>query len=670
MCARSYMTAAVAAGLVACGSDGGTSPGETDDDGIDLSRNGSISGTHTLEEVDIPAGVTITVTGPLVLNSTGGLSIAGSLVGDCVPVTLNGLNLLITGRIENACDELPEDEAPPTLRIVGTGELTIDGAEIVTSGDLEIMDDPTLTEASFDAPPPGAAAAGAGAGAVTRVIRDTRFRADPARARDGVNGVNGTPGRDASNWRLLMRGDLIVDGGIVLTGQSGGHGGEGTHTGAPAESRGGRGGDGGRISILALGSVSFGGQNEMRSGSGGNGGSATANASPGSGARAPSATARGGDGGEPGLMRIEGGTGVSVNAGLQVVVGTGGAGGNAEAVAADGQALCIDGHGQHGGHANAEAGSGGSSPDRRLVELGNVSINGDPPVSGGHGGKGGNAVARAGNGAPGQDCDSCKDGGDGGNFRAVGGAGGSGRIRDLQGDLTGDGGDGGSSEHRGGNGGNGSDCCTPPVSEGGNGGAGGNASGGDGEAGTGRNDGAPLGVTIGSGNGGAAGDGVGPGTPGDGGSDNTIAMGPKVAGAGVFLDGAPGTSCPAAPPPGASIAGNYTLVASRTAQMGPCSSSPGFTNPNVHIEFDGTNVIVNSDAAVTGSYDPLTGRWTGTGTTEPNASGFRLRETLDGTWMVEDEGVIVFEGTLTYEILDPDGEVVCSSTYQVQFRKN
>src|SRR5262245_7041759 len=45
--------------------------------------NGSIGGTVNYASVNIPAGVTITVTSDLVLNATGAVTIAGTLVGDC-----------------------------------------------------------------------------------------------------------------------------------------------------------------------------------------------------------------------------------------------------------------------------------------------------------------------------------------------------------------------------------------------------------------------------------------------------------------------------------------------------------------------------------------------------------------------------------------------------------
>lgn len=613
---RTAALAVAVLALVSCGNDGPAGP--------DLTRNTTAEGRHSYETLDIPAGVTITVTGPLTLDVAGAVSIAGTLTGDCVPITINGNSTLaLSGTIRNACSTLlPGDGPAPALTVVGNGDMMIDGATIVSSGDVEIRNDPALTEAAFAVPPaPGTSprsalsSSPASAGrAITFVVTNTTYTPDPVRARNGLHAAQATNGEDASNFRLLAQGDLIVGGGVVLRGQHGGHGGSAMHRGAPADARGGHGGDGGRIAILATGELAIGGaQNQLISGSGGDAGRAESFADPGPGARAPDATSTGGDGGDPGLIRIEGQQGLTINSGLTLTVGVGGSGGVAIAFGANGDpAICADGHAQHGGHAEARGGRGGSSPDRKLRELGSTTLNASPFVQGGHGGEGGHAAARAGDGATATDCENCKDGGDGGNLEAWGGAGGHARIRNLDNDPIGDGGDGGSTLHYFGNGGNGANCCDPTPRPGGNGGAGGNAIGGDGARGTGKTPGAFGGVTIGSGTGGDAGVGSPAGTKGTGGTNRTAVQPSTTQGTTKFADGLPANACSPAPP-GNAIAGTYMLSASRTSTSGPCSFAPSFTNPNVHIDFDGTNVIVRSDADVSGQYDPATGQWQGVG---------------------------------------------------------
>ncbi|MGH7555498.1 MAG: hypothetical protein ACREMQ_21065 [Longimicrobiales bacterium] len=669
---KRWTALAVAALFTSCEGGG---PADPEPGPPDLSRNVSIQGTLDYDRIDIPAGVTVTVTGPLVLNSSGDVAVRGTLAGDCVAITINGdAGVLVGGAIRNACGTLPAQGPPPALTIIGTGDMNFDGAAIETSGDLEIKNDPALTEAIFATPPASGAGSGAGGGsarAVTLSLRNSRFVALPDRAPNGQDGQNGTNGTDASNWRLMMRGDLILGGGNLIQGQSGGHGGNGTHDGAPASSQGGDGGDGGRISVLATGQLTIGGAtNLITSGSGGNGGSATSNAGAGAAARAPDANATGGNGGDPGLVRLEGQRGLSSNASLSVTVGNGGTGGTATANAADGQsAVCVGGKAQSGGHADARAGRGGSSPDRRLSEGGNATVSAPPTVQGGNGGAGGKAVSKAGNGAAGRDCDTCRDGGDGGNFQARGGPGGAARVRNLDGTLIGRGGNGGASEHRGGNGGNGFDCCVPTPRPGGDGGKGGNAMGGDGLAGSGRTNGLSMGVTIASGNGGDGGDGLSsPGDGGDGGIDNTVAIGPKAPGTDNFQPGDDGAPCAPAPPSGSSIAGNYTLSGSRVSQTGPCSSSPSITNANLVIEFDGTNVIVNSTLRVTGPYNAQTGQWQGSATSPANTAGNRTREGFAGIWK-NVNGQIRFDGTVTFGLLDAGGGVICSATYLIVFMK-
>jgi hypothetical protein len=63
-------------------------------------------GEHTFSSVDIPEGVTVTVTGDVVIHVTGDTNIAGTLTGDCVRIALQGQDdITITGTVDNQCAE-------------------------------------------------------------------------------------------------------------------------------------------------------------------------------------------------------------------------------------------------------------------------------------------------------------------------------------------------------------------------------------------------------------------------------------------------------------------------------------------------------------------------------------------------------------------------------------
>ncbi len=49
----------------------------------------SLSGTQTFASVNIPVGVTVTMSGDVTLNVTGPVIIAGTLIGDCRNLTIS-----------------------------------------------------------------------------------------------------------------------------------------------------------------------------------------------------------------------------------------------------------------------------------------------------------------------------------------------------------------------------------------------------------------------------------------------------------------------------------------------------------------------------------------------------------------------------------------------------
>ncbi len=519
-------------------------PGDND---FAPSSNTTLSGNQSFDSVTIPAGVTVTVTGDLVLVSEGDVTIAGTLTGDCVAIAVTGAAALtVTGEVSNDCADLPAGD-PPTLELTGDGAVVFDGAVVTSSGDVTVKNDPTLSDADF--PAVGLAPAGAtGDLAPAQSVRVFEIRnssqfTHPGSARSGEDGDDdetGQRGRRGARFTFFSRGDLVVDGSAI-DGQDGGAGGAHERSAAGnVTTEGGDGADGGDVKILATERVILRNGSTAKSGDGGNGGDGTATSTGGDGARAGSATATGGDGGEAGLLQAAGAAGIVIESGATVEIGKSGDGGAGTATGADG-AICVEGHGQHGGNASATGGDGADSPEGRLRLTGNVS--GSPQVAGGDAGHGGDATANAGRGKDGENCDDCKDGGDGGNGTAQGGDGGDSLIRDAANQLFGDGGDGGAATISAGNAGTGFSCCDPPE-KGGDGGDGGDAGGGDGEPGTGENPGTARGVTItGHGNGANGGDGVPVGNGGDAGTDGTESDGPKSVIA-SFAPGVDGNPCP------------------------------------------------------------------------------------------------------------------------------
>ena len=534
-------------------------------------QNATLGGTVTYSEVNIPDGVTVTLSGDLDLNSEGAVTIAGDLAGDCAALSVTGAgNMTMTGDIDNDCSDLEAEGAD--IIIVGNGELTIGGVW-TSSGNVDIKNDPTLTDADFILPalsagPPGPELAAAN----FPCIAGGQYIPKPAKARDGVgNQPLGTRGRDGKRWVLSCNGDIQVPGGMDLQGQHGGDGGHGKEQDSDhAEATGGQGGDGGKIVMRALGDVFIGGSGNMISGGdAGAGGDAwalgLANPDP---VRAPGAKATGGRGGDPGTPTVKAAGGIAIDAGaLTMKVGAAGDGGDAIAIGADGKdAADRDGGAQRGGEADATGGHGGITLSKNLEASSGVIGADQVTVVTPHSGHGGKAYADGGKGGDGDDVDL--DGEKGGDMDAVGGGGGKNDVRDFANQRVQDGGDGGAAvfgtypampppnltlslpnPRKGhGTGGDGVPDCVVPWRPGGLGGPGGSADGKDGEGGDGKAKGAPGGVQFETiSNAGDGKDGAPHGDGGEGGNDGVAAMGGKFPIGENFQDGADGTDCPVPP---------------------------------------------------------------------------------------------------------------------------
>jgi hypothetical protein len=512
--------------------------------------NTSLSGTKSYNSVNIPAGVTVTMSGDLVLNVTGTVTIAGTLTGECVNLTINADgSLAITGTLNNGCTGVIPATLP-SMTLVGKGGYSLGGTTVV-AGNFTMTDDPTATDADF-APPAGAARAelrahpGRAAVGVPCAVNNYTKSAVPFHAAHGANGnPNGTDGKDGSTWVLRCKGgtDIIV-GSLSLTGQDGGNGGDGNHSSnTAAVSTGGKGGKGGTVKIQAVGSILLGG-GSINTGHGGAGGSATADGSGGHGGNVgASATATGGNGAAPGLFTATAKTGtINITGGLTLVIGVGGRGG--EALATGG-----DGHDAEpcpaavGGPATATGGDGGSTPDKQLQAAGTVTGLGNVTVAGGSPGFGGTAIASAGKGGTGAKL--CKPGALGGDPTARGGKGGDADLKDQNGVKIQGGGDGGSMTDMNGQGGQGWIDCVAPFEPGGPGGMGGTSRGSNGTAGTGSVTGTYGAAVFNNvSNGGDGGNGLGPGGGGPAGANSALLIN---VGATIFppsfVPGNPGAIC-------------------------------------------------------------------------------------------------------------------------------
>ena len=516
------------------------------------SGNTTLSGTVNFASVNIPAGVTVTVSNDLVLTTTGAVTIAGTLSADCKAISITAtttFNMSGTGTVDNRCTTIPTG-TPPALSLVGLVGYHITGTTTIASmGDILVTNDLTLPSSII----------GGQTGVIAPVLNTNPSAfsrlidydceaigatfTKPA-AQDGTNGgQTGTDGKNAKKTVLSCRGNGHLDG-TTVNGRDGGKGGTGTHTSATAATAtGGIGGDGALLVVHVTAQLDFTGTNTLNGGNGGDGGSATATGTSNpTTPTGPPATATGGNGGQGGLITVRGLGGITVAGVLTLNVGHGGKGGDATAVAADG----VDAGtaaAQPGGAASAIGGNGGGSPVSQLTVSGNVSGGGTVSVTGGNGALSGLADATGGKGGNGNL--AFKDGAVGGPINAAPGRGGTAQARNLAGTIVGSGGTSADAFFRRGLGGLGYVDCTTPITSGGNGGKGGDASGGSRFGGTGTPNGAD-GVTreIVNSDGGNGGSGMGPGNGGAAGTNNIIGAGVAVVTPAVFTPGTPGSWCP------------------------------------------------------------------------------------------------------------------------------
>lgn len=577
--------------------------------------NVSITGNQTYASVNIPAGVTVTVSSDAVITVSGDYTQAGVVSAPCRTLRVEATGVMtVSGNISNDCTDPAADGRD--LVLIGRGGYDISNNEIASSGSISIMDGPNLSITPFisgNAARRSAEPDVAEAGPYRCRLRNMKLLArpltkakKPTRNPRGDDGSSGTS-RTSGCGQLLSGqtgGNLLVDG-ITMTGGSGGDGGDGTsNTSAPAI--GGAGGEPGALNLVSDGDIDIQGTVTLNLGNGGAGGNATAtNSAPGG-----NATATGGAGSglkprnfsSPVTISSRTGT-ITITGTLRIVFGSAGAGGSATAT---GGAGAPGNPGAKGGDATANGGKGGDVEPWSL-QTANVVVFGTIDVTGGVGGTGGASNKTPGAGGNGNVPGAA--GGPGGNALGRGGDGGKGQpspsMQNVPGVLaasvlTSPGGNAGSAVYSGARGGNGAEKC-PPV--GGGGGKGGDAGGGGGAPGIGSANGNVGTVTFSSfGNGG---DGAaGNGGAGPGGTNNaTVTPGGAAAtgGAGSFQPGLPGGPCPTS-----NVSVNLT---STSPPLSPGQVSPG--NYTMQLLDAATNAVVGSMrfvAAATAFYGDLPAR--------------------------------------------------------------
>lgn len=133
------------------------SPGTADDTFQPTADTDLAGGVYNFSLLDIPAGVTVTALADTTINVSGNATVAGIIMADCFTVTLQaGGDVTITGKIDNRgsgdtddCGDLTISSNQGNLEI-GTAELA---AELQSSGDLNVTNDPSLAAWEFEVLP-------------------------------------------------------------------------------------------------------------------------------------------------------------------------------------------------------------------------------------------------------------------------------------------------------------------------------------------------------------------------------------------------------------------------------------------------------------------------------------------------------------------------------------
>lgn len=188
-----------------------------------LASDTSLSGTVRVEQLRVPRGTTLRLTGDAALVVEGAATIAGALTGDCVRLDIQGNALTVRGTVSNVCSNAATPGKPLVLRSVE--ELVLDSATVTSSGDIEISN----VEPSASARVAASVEFSRGAfGSLTRAQRapprpcrhSYTTIGSPGLARAGAAGSpNGGNGQKGASRRIGCSGDLdFIEGQSVLAG--------------------------------------------------------------------------------------------------------------------------------------------------------------------------------------------------------------------------------------------------------------------------------------------------------------------------------------------------------------------------------------------------------------------------------------------------------------------
>ena len=425
--------------------------------------NTTIAGAPVFGRLDIPAGVTVTVSSALNVRVLDSLRISGTLRGDCVnlSITVEG-PMRVGGTVDNRCTSAAG--VAKALRLINDDEIQFDSTAVIRGGSITVSNNAAVA-ARLRGTPPWLAAS---TFAVSPAPCVHRGLYEPA---NGTNGLDGSPrGDNGGNGSPIVfdcTGDLTINADMYAGG--GGNGGDGTAS-ASQGGTGGRGGKGGDLILKSGTRISLFG--EFAPGGGGAGGAAK-------GGPDTKPEAIGGDGGAPGAMVVSAPT-TSITAAHIVYGFIRGRGGDATVTAPNGANATASTPAQTPVAGIARGGSAGQIPnDVRL--LGDIFTG---PITGGlslridhvtvaEGVNGGTATVKGGKGGDGSR--EFKNGGAGPAHQVSGGFGMSVRVIDNRtGVPVGTPGDGGSAGVQNTFGGLGwSDCLVGSIEPGGEGGAGG-----------------------------------------------------------------------------------------------------------------------------------------------------------------------------------------------------
>ncbi len=511
-------------------------------------------GTTTTNEAVIRAdsihiGGTLTATGPLTLVSSGDIVIVGSIIAPCHALTLlaggrvlvlpQGLELSIPGipRIDNACAVSAATDPAPDLGIEAFGGYQIFNANVRSSGNITVTNDPGLLTANFVGAPIG------------RASENCVMRAVSMNQQSVAAAIAGASGRDGAHIDVACRGSFRA-AFVNMNARGGMHGGA---SAGDVDARGGDGGGAGSVRFRVTGDLTVDVRRlHFRSFAAGNGGDATAVRAGNNGGHANAIGGRGGDAGSPDRAPIEfrvagdvidnDPTDANV---IEIGIFGAGHGGDAVATAAAGASATDAQPAGAGGSATAIAGRAGDA-HAAIVTVGGTMAQEALLLLGQSAGDGGSATAAGGRGGDGSA--AFPNGAPGGSARVEGGDGGTTTGVNSSRGQPSSGGDGGAAMVSGSEGGAGFDRCSP-AGAGGIGGFGGTITGYDGRAGSGQTNATSLGITISAAaNGGRGGAGATPGAGGRAGSDATQSRGPRTVSPPSFTAGAIGGACPAPPP--------------------------------------------------------------------------------------------------------------------------